>query len=507
MFHWICPECGREIPPAVKECPDCDPKAASVAAIPEPVAPPPLPVVAPPPAPVLSTEAALPIDPLLALAESIRAAQVPVEPAPAHPAPESPASEPVQPEEPAEEVAVLVAAEPVAEAAAAAAEEIPPVAEVREPEPHPEAPLEAAPVAPPPEVPAPIAAPIAAPLSTISAEPADEKPREPLLLAEAPRVLALLAPAPPEPISQDDIMTEEIDLREFAGTIPEIARALAAEPQAPQPPAPQPAEAVSVTSIKPQPTAPPEHRPGPPLALDLAASTAELPLAERPPSGSWLQLAGLQDYKEPARRAMQPAVPEVKILAPDSGPRVTLPGPTLPPELTSLEQAHLTVLPNHTLRAPSALPGWAVSLLFVIGIPALGAALLFYFVPLGRSSAEARPAPQEPRTAVVEASSHPLAQYIEVTGFRFIVDLNKKSEIHYLVVNHSATELTDMTVYVTLRAADAKAGQPPVCRFSFRAPALAPFESQEMTSPIERVTHPVALPEWQDLRPEVQIAP
>src|SRR5580693_2555668 len=27
MFHWICPECGREIPPSVKECPACDPSA------------------------------------------------------------------------------------------------------------------------------------------------------------------------------------------------------------------------------------------------------------------------------------------------------------------------------------------------------------------------------------------------------------------------------------------------------------------------------------------------
>ena len=25
MFHWICPECGCEIPPAVKECPRCEP--------------------------------------------------------------------------------------------------------------------------------------------------------------------------------------------------------------------------------------------------------------------------------------------------------------------------------------------------------------------------------------------------------------------------------------------------------------------------------------------------
>ena len=144
---------------------------------------------------------------------------------------------------------------------------------------------------------------------------------------------------------------------------------------------------------------------------------------------------------------------------------------------------------------------------FVIGIPAFGAAALFYFMPLGRSNAETKTVPQDtPVTATVQTSSHPLAQYIEVTGFRFIVDLNKKSEIHYLVVNHSAAELADMTVYVTLRTADAKPGQPPVCRFSFRAPTLAPFESKEMTSPIEKLVHPVALPEWQDLRSEVQIA-
>jgi hypothetical protein len=61
-------------------------------------------------------------------------------------------------------------------------------------------------------------------------------------------------------------------------------------------------------------------------------------------------------------------------------------------------------------------------------------------------------------------------------------------------------------VYVTLRTADAKPGQPPVCRFSFRAPTLSAFESKEMTSPIEKLSHPVTLPEWQELRPDVQIA-
>src|ERR1700733_3779640 len=32
MFHWICPECGREIPPAVKECAVCDPQVSATPA-------------------------------------------------------------------------------------------------------------------------------------------------------------------------------------------------------------------------------------------------------------------------------------------------------------------------------------------------------------------------------------------------------------------------------------------------------------------------------------------
>jgi hypothetical protein len=40
MFTWICPQCGREVPPAYTECPDCTKKAAEGAAANPPVPPP-----------------------------------------------------------------------------------------------------------------------------------------------------------------------------------------------------------------------------------------------------------------------------------------------------------------------------------------------------------------------------------------------------------------------------------------------------------------------------------
>jgi hypothetical protein len=141
----------------------------------------------------------------------------------------------------------------------------------------------------------------------------------------------------------------------------------------------------------------------------------------------------------------------------------------------------------------------------MLGLLIVGVGVVFYLLPLPRSSAESKTPPPE-TTSVSAAGSHPLSTFIEVTGFRILVDFNKKSEIHYLVVNHSSAELADMTVFVTLRSGTAKPGQPPLCRFSFRAPNLAPFESKEMTSNIEKLSRSITLPEWQDLRSEVQIA-
>lgn len=50
MFTWICPQCGKEVPPAYTDCPNCAEKAAALAA--QPSQPPPVPVgqpAAPPP--------------------------------------------------------------------------------------------------------------------------------------------------------------------------------------------------------------------------------------------------------------------------------------------------------------------------------------------------------------------------------------------------------------------------------------------------------------------------
>ena len=87
------------------------------------------------------------------------------------------------------------------------------------------------------------------------------------------------------------------------------------------------------------------------------------------------------------------------------------------------------------------------------------------------------------------------------------MDPAKKSEIQYLVVNHTPSRIAGVTVNVTLYAANAKAGQQALCTFQFAAPNLGPYQSKDMTSAIETTARTVNVPDWQDLRASVEILP
>jgi hypothetical protein len=212
---------------------------------------------------------------------------------------------------------------------------------------------------------------------------------------------------------------------------------------------------------------------------------------------------------------LRAANPSRKPRAEKTAARFTLPGPTLPHELTSLSGAGISapISPRPRREPPKrSLPAWVVSLVVAATLVTSMLGLAIYFMPgmlagsppPANAEAKATAAPQ-PVALPPDPKAPPISKYVEVTGFRFVTTRDRGSSIHYIVVNHSAAMLSDVTVNVTLRARAAQASQPPLSQFSFPLPDLGPYESREMVSPIERITRPGVLPEWQDLDVQVNI--
>jgi hypothetical protein len=177
----------------------------------------------------------------------------------------------------------------------------------------------------------------------------------------------------------------------------------------------------------------------------------------------------------------------------------------LTPALVSFQDRELRPILREARRSGNfAIPAWFLRLMIVAVVVLLGVRVTLS--TLSQKPAAVAPAAAAAVTPAPEASVvSPLSRTIEVTGFRIVADPSKTPEIHYLVVNHTPARVSNMTVYVTLRTAEDKAGQPPLSRFSFAAPNLGPYQSKEMVSLIEKMNRPVSLPEWQDLRADIEI--
>jgi hypothetical protein len=113
----------------------------------------------------------------------------------------------------------------------------------------------------------------------------------------------------------------------------------------------------------------------------------------------------------------------------------------------------------------------------------------------------------------VEASSQPvsdaaqsafptMSRYVEVTGVRTSEDVKTKSDIRYLVVNHSSADLPPFVVTVKLHP---RRGNATLCSFSTTVQGLGANESRELHATVPRELHSYDLPEWRDLRVETHV--
>ncbi len=87
--------------------------------------------------------------------------------------------------------------------------------------------------------------------------------------------------------------------------------------------------------------------------------------------------------------------------------------------------------------------------------------------PAPKPVAAAPPGGAGPATTT---SKHPLAKYIELSGFRLAESQAGKLRVQFVAINHSDADLSDLTVKVRLITTAAKPGDPPVTEFEAKIP-------------------------------------
>ena len=103
------------------------------------------------------------------------------------------------------------------------------------------------------------------------------------------------------------------------------------------------------------------------------------------------------------------------------------------------------------------------------------------------------------------ASNNPLLKQIEVAGLRLTQNKAKKTEIRFLVVNHSGGEIQDVAGTLNLRARTSKKDEEPIGACAFKLPSLGPYESKDMVAILNTKLKVYELPDWQNLEPQLQI--
>jgi hypothetical protein len=108
-------------------------------------------------------------------------------------------------------------------------------------------------------------------------------------------------------------------------------------------------------------------------------------------------------------------------------------------------------------------------------------------------------------TATGAARNNPLLKQIEVAGLRLTQNKAKKTEIRFLLINHSGGEIQDVAGVLSLRARTSKKDEEPIGACAFKLPALGPYESKDMAAVLDTKLKVYELPDWQNLEAQLQI--
>jgi hypothetical protein len=234
-------------------------------------------------------------------------------------------------------------------------------------------------------------------------------------------------------------------------------------------------------------------------ALPLLAAPAAVLAAPAPPDLQWMKMPRpvLPARKPSDRRCDSPTVGAQKL---------PLAGPCLPPELRNF----IEPLPNAHARSKKGigLPAWITSLVIATSLFLVVAVMMQHLSGTREAKAAVAPTPSPVAASAPAApvfEQHPFARFVEVTGLRVVPDLNHRSQVQYIVVNHSATQLSGMSIRIAVRSSADPAGAAPLFTVSTVIPSLGPHQSKEIRTDLDSQLRTSSIPDWEYLRTDVHI--
>jgi len=239
----------------------------------------------------------------------------------------------------------------------------------------------------------------------------------------------------------------------------------------------------------PQGYAPPQQ--GYPPQQPYAPPQQPYPAPETPPQ---YQQFWVPPAQQPAQ-AEQPAPQQPQAPAQQSAP---------PPQQQSPAQVEFRSweAPPPTKRR---VPTWLMTIGFAVVF--LGIVAGIYGLVGGfRSKGPSTPtAAVESPAAKPGAKTNPIQKFIEVSGVRFTEEGKKKVvSVKYLIVNHSGAEINGLAGNVTVWGRTQKSEEDAAGTFSFQT-SLGPYESKELTSPLNTKLKIYELPDWQNVSTDIQV--
>ena len=217
-------------------------------------------------------------------------------------------------------------------------------------------------------------------------------------------------------------------------------------------------------------------------AAAMLAAPSEIVAPPAPPSEQWMAARKPTFTPVPPRDTQHTAT---------AGPQAPpLAGPSLPRRLLDLDQKN-SGLRAHRRRASS----WLINglLAVIVIIATMG---VFNYLTQDRDTRAA--------SAAAARAGQDQGSYrdLEVAGVRVIAGANKRPQLEYLVINHSSSDLTNLSVHLVIRSADSSSEEP-LFTVTSTISSLAPFQSKEIHAEVNSALQPSDIPDWQSLRPEV----